>query len=90
MIISTHTPLAGRNYQAAKHLKMSQHFYSHAPRGAQRDCPLSVFGTAQISTHTPLAGRNQIGQTPYCSYADFYSHAPRGAQQEVIHIGYVL
>ena len=36
IIISTHTPLAGRDKQHSRKTGWNQYFYSHAPRGARR------------------------------------------------------
>ena len=79
-IISTHTPLAGRDVLRSCGEVVGGHFYSHAPRGARHDCFLTDVRPTNISTHTPLAGRD--GKITYAQYQDwhFYSHAPRGAR----------
>ena len=79
LIISTHTPLAGRDNGVSQSVRHRSYFYSHAPRGARRH----VFGIVRkqnISTHTPLAGRDEIGYIGLISIFNFYSHAPRGAR----------
>ena len=57
-VISTHTPLAGRDNNFAVAVGAIKDFYSHAPCGARPI--MSASGSMQnvISTHTPLAGRD--------------------------------
>ena len=57
-VISTHTPLAGRDMPGAYAPAAPTHFYSHAPRGARQMYAGSEGDSHSISTHTPLAGRD--------------------------------
>ena len=59
-LISTHTPLAGRDDTWHRAASRIVHFYSHAPRGARLDFPGIDRPLTEISTHTPLAGRDTI------------------------------
>ena len=57
--ISTHTPLAGRDYRAAKLIHSENAFLLTRPL---RDVTQETLGAHKqyfISTHTPLAGRDQ-------------------------------
>ena len=78
--ISTHTPLAGRDWfiREPPHTPIIS---THTPL-AGRD---NVLGrnpkSIQISTHTPLAGRDHYVQGCIYRQGYFYSHAPRGARQ---------
>ena len=58
VLISTHTPLAGRDGTFTVHVPVSINFYSHAPRGARLKSGRGGFTLWKISTHTPLAGRD--------------------------------
>ena len=76
--ISTHTPLAGRDFSAAESEKLHRKISTHTPL-AGRDGNMNAFKYAgSISTHTPLAGRDENWATEYIRYFDFYSHAPCG------------
>ena len=57
-MISTHTPLAGRDFRLWLQYPGILNFYSHAPRGARRRRSKTYPRTSSISTHTPLAGRD--------------------------------
>ena len=57
-IISTHTPLAGRDASETQTIGAKNHFYSHAPRGARHTFIYRIGSIVEISTHTPLAGRD--------------------------------
>ena len=80
MSISTHTPLAGRDYNVdTGGLKDVAFLLTRPLRGA------TVSGNLQqrdliISTHTPLAGRDAEGEKYETAYDNFYSHAPCGAR----------
>ena len=82
-IISTHTPLAGRDGVASLMYRNSA-ISTHTPL-AGRDAILSKRPSqaSEISTHTPLAGRDQYYLDIACLFAYFYSHAPRGARQGI-------
>ena len=52
--ISTHTPLAGRNFIGHAMCYSRTDFYSHAPRGAQRRLTLLITRTAgNFYSHAP-------------------------------------
>ena len=65
-IISTHTPLAGRDYSGQTYVNSVLNFYSHAPRGA-RLFTVDEPEEGKISTHTPLAGRDSASISVSCS-----------------------
>ena len=80
VIISTHTPLAGRDTGLLVQSYGSAAFQLTRP---SRGVTVGFIGDGkwkpEISTHTPLAGRDSIKfEVTYCLY-DFNSHAPRGA-----------
>ena len=56
-MISTHTPLAGRDWVTVTVFWSMEYFYSHAPRGARLNAE-EAWSLVRISTHTPLAGRD--------------------------------
>ena len=58
-LISTHTPLAGRDSPDFDIKETYWDFYSHAPRGARHDDTTVSMLLDCISTHTPLAGRDE-------------------------------
>ena len=77
-IISTHTPLAGRDILAGEVREEMLIFLLTRP---SRDVthPLQhPINHRHISTHTPLAGRDVINTIKEQPKIDFYSHAPRG------------
>ena len=78
--ISTHTPLAGRDYP--HNPPSTQHSIStHTPlAGRDRCTPSRAPLLVVISTHTPLAGRDAPVISVFLSIVNFYSHAPRGAR----------
>ena len=77
-IISTHTPLARRDFRSG---------FSSADGAISTHTPLArrdqKFGKASdfitISTHTPLARRDIESTTAKLAHEDFYSHASRKA-----------
>ena len=77
-IISTHTPLAGRDAHVNERVGFSD-ISTHTPL-AGRDNLLPVCKSCHnISTHTPLAGRDRPATDHLNGSEYFYSHAPRGA-----------
>ena len=58
LMISTHTPLAGRDDTEDYTFNLKRHISTHTPL-AGRDGEVETMKSAvQISTHTPLAGRD--------------------------------
>ena len=81
MIISTHTPLAGRDEIRNFIVSLQLDFYSHAPCGARREYIRGWF-IERISTHTPLAGRDVCLVSDFLSIIRFLLTRPlRGATQ---------
>ena len=78
--ISTHTPLAGRDYYKS-HQFHDQYISTHTPLAGRDLSETSENPVQNISTHTPLAGRDGIGMTTANDILNFYSHAPRGARR---------
>ena len=77
-IISTHTPLAGRDKPLFFVKNGFWHISTHTPL-AGRDQPVQLrLHIVRISTHTPLAGRDTANLQALGLEQDFYSHAPRG------------
>ena len=77
-MISTHTPLAGRDAYNRGLEKYLRDFYSHAPCGTWRGELSKIVDENGISTHTPLAGRDRLSLYLCILVPDFYSHAPCG------------
>ena len=82
-IISTHTPLAGRDKPLFFVKNGFWHISTHTPL-AGRDQPVQLrLHIVRISTHTPLAGRDTANLQALGLEQDFYSHAPRGARHDI-------
>ena len=76
-LISTHTPLAGRD-TAWPEPNGAGKISTHTPL-AGRDLKHRIFYVRNaISTHTPLAGRDQRLDKLGGNVENFYSHAPCG------------
>ena len=80
LIISTHTPHAGRDGKQQQEKDEQNNFYSHAPCGARLTWAKDKNTKPTISTHTPHAGRDAAGLGKLITVPDFYSHAPCGAR----------
>ena len=78
-MISTHTPLAGRD--CFDYLRKYNYFKFQLTRPSRGVTNLDVIVQAQgdISTHTPLAGRDIATASEQQKLINFNSHAPRGA-----------
>ena len=78
-MISTHTPLAGRDtvFQFAPNLRLV--FQLTRPLRGVTYSEGYEKNYGKISTHTPLAGRDGVGVCCIIPFADFNSHAPCGA-----------
>ena len=76
--ISTHTPLAGRDYALVESDDMELEISTHTPLAGRDHELCHPAHLICISTHTPLAGRDFT--PPFrCDVAtNFYSHAPCG------------
>ena len=83
VVISTHTPLAGRDIIPCACAFAMQFLLTRPSRGAT----VMMNGGSEaieISTHTPLAGRDQGVEEGSLQISHFYSHAPRGARQRLV------
>ena len=78
--ISTHTPLAGRDFRAGSAHPSEMDFNSHAPCGARPFFAFLIHAPKGISTHTPLAGRDYSALSVWILLYHFNSHAPCGAR----------
>ena len=84
--ISTHTPLAGRDFTSSSSLLHSRtDFYSHAPRGARHDWNWGTRAQA-ISTHTPLAGRDRQLRLLALAFRFLLTRPSRGATCRLNHL----
>ena len=83
--ISTHTPLAGRNF-ISLYTNLGTQISTHTPL-AGRNIFYWVFKYFEdISTHTPLAGRNNTGQWYRITIKEFLLTRPsRGATSQVVY-----
>ena len=79
LIISTHTPLAGRDVNIGAYA-VNVWISTHTPLAGRDYYKFHQFHDQYISTHTPLAGRDVNDLVKELSLSDFYSHAPRGAR----------
>ena len=82
-LISTHTPLAGRDKRRNHNKRLMNNFYSHAPRGARPRVTLNFFSYSNFYSHAPRGARPGVVGAFNRAY-DFYSHAPRGARHTMI------
>ena len=78
-MISTHTPLAGRD-QWRNLALTSCRISTHTPLAGRDGLFPTDSNDKTISTHTPLAGRDEYSQAVPDLHPYFYSHAPRGAR----------
>ena len=58
-VISTHTPLAGRD-GARKRQKAFERISTHTPLAGRDARKVDAYAADTISTHTPLAGRDNF------------------------------
>ena len=77
-LISTHTPLAGRDMTENDKKKEFLRFLLTRPLRDVTHHLLHRLCNIIISTHTPLAGRDQLIFLYFPTTDDFYSHAPCG------------
>ena len=77
-LISTHTPLAGRDGLTYLLYRCLVWISTHTPLAGRDLFAKAVFREYYISTHTPLAGRDENVTPPCHPVRYFYSHAPRG------------
>ena len=78
--ISTHAPLAGRDFTFDFLLLTTIHFNPRAPCGARLAKPLFSSALREISTHAPLAGRDHPLTTRRAGVFYFNPRAPCGAR----------
>ena len=74
--ISTHAPLAGRDYYGLVRRYVFYHFNPRAPCGARRTSISSIANGECISTHAPLAGRDFILHSIDGNTVRISTHAP--------------
>ena len=77
-IISTHTPLAGRDAGLRMRLPWRGKISTHTPLAGRDFSRMINMPIKTISTHTPLAGRDAIYTSDKYILSHFYSHAPCG------------
>ena len=82
--ISTHMPLAGRDSSGFRDNADSEHFYSHAPRGARLSKTMLFCEKQNFYSHAPRGARLAADEAND-ALLDFYSHAPRGARRRRSH-----
>ena len=83
VIISTHTPLAGRDDMLTDILGLVS-ISTHTPLAGRDIFGDLLPGRYAISTHTPLAGRDMDQIKAKADMINFYSHAPRGARHRYV------
>ena len=83
IVISTHTPLAGRDARRQDLQQFLPHFYSHAPRGARPGNFPNRGNLARFLLTRPSRGATVSDHAGPQRYLYFYSHAPRGARHTV-------
>ena len=76
-MISTHTPLAGRDVTFLLFLVVQTFLLTRPLRDVTEDRQ-HFHRVLRISTHTPLAGRDLSERASTETYHHFYSHAPCG------------
>ncbi len=77
-VISTHTPLAGRDHTTAPGITYPEKFLLTRPLRDVTKPLKNPYGINPISTHTPLAGRDWMIPAEQFEIEHFYSHAPCG------------
>ena len=73
--ISTHTPLARRDFTSPVLFPVSAYFYSHASCEARHADAVDKMKVLFISTHTPLVRRDFCSILYLSTPLHFYSHA---------------
>ena len=76
--ISTHTPLAGRDYNPFYLVYLINCISTHTPLAGRDRKNIHSKIQREISTHTPLAGRDDYDENIELHLANFYSHVPCG------------
>ena len=80
--ISTHAPLAGRDYVSWCWDSSYCFISTHAPLAGRDDCKLTILTRRnKISTHAPLAGRDCESGEPLSHRKYFNPRAPCGARR---------
>ena len=79
VLISTHSPHAGRTTQLFPICQTLRDFNSLAPCGANLDSTFARVKSSYISTHSPHAGRTFLQDNSAAKTAHFNSLAPCGA-----------
>ena len=81
-IISTHTPLTGRDVCKNDRIIASDYFYSHAPYGTWRNCVSYFQRSGDFYSHAPYGTWRALFETTYKCCIYFYSHAPYGTWRD--------
>ena len=82
--ISTHTPLAGRDFdRQSRHFDVHIHFNSHAPCGARLHNLDKTISSFDFNSHAPCGARRLIISASL-AVIYFNSHAPCGARLDEI------
>ena len=63
-LISTHTPLAGRDLHQGRRRDRTTHFYSHAPRGARHHRCYGAEDVTDFYSHAPRGARHKDNSFP--------------------------
>ena len=84
IMISTHTPHAGRDCASRYKVKPQAHFNSHAPCGARLPRLLMAEKLKNFNSHAPCGARPSPLNHAVFYFPDFNSHAPCGARRAVI------
>ena len=80
-VISTHTPLAGRDFEKRAAEIVKNNFYSHAPCGARPAVSFAALASEDFYSHAPCGARHGWTEVKVTQY-HFYSHAPCGARHQ--------
>ena len=81
MIISIHSPLAGRDFRGRVIAAVGHHFNPLAPRGARREILGGIADGTDFNPLAPRGARRPASPPPRPRATDFNPLAPRGARR---------
>ena len=84
LMISIHTPLAGRDRRQRRRSSFGTHFNPHAPCGARRYTGQRYLCDSYFNPHAPCGARHQIPVDGLQGFSNFNPHAPCGARPRAV------
>ena len=82
-MISTHTPLAGRDAANRRNCHIGRNFYSHAPRGARQPFHFVTGSSRNFYSHAPRGARHYDANLQLIQFLFLLTRPSRGATRIV-------